>query len=165
MILEEKMSNILVITFDDENQGISVLRSLKNLANQDMLNLNDAAVITKDSNGKVQVKNMTEKNVKLGAVAGGLIGLALASFLFPIAGLAIGAAGGAALGKSMGDGVDKQFIKDVTEALTPSSSAILFIVSRENTGILISALEPYSGKIYQTSFDSDVEAEIRQALK
>jgi uncharacterized membrane protein len=159
------MSNILVITFEDEDQGLSVLRSLKSLANQDMLSLDDAAVITKDSKGKVQVKNMTEKNVAVGAVAGGLVGLALASFLFPIAGIAIGAAGGAVLGKTLGNGVDKQFIKDVTEAITPGSSAILFIVSRENTGMLITALEPYSGKLYQTSFDSEVEEEIRKALK
>jgi uncharacterized membrane protein len=165
MVQEDNMSNILVITFDDEDQGLSVLRSLKGLANQDMLTLDDAAVITKDSKGKVQVKNMVEKNVKVGAVAGGMIGLALASFLFPIAGIAIGAAGGAALGKTLGDGVDRQFIKDVTESLTPGSSAILFLVSRENTGVLVSALEPYSGKIYQTSFDSEIEEEIRKALK
>lgn len=159
------MSNILVITFEDEDQGLSVLRSLKGLANQDMLSLDDAAVITKDAQGKVQVKNMTEKNVKTGAVVGGLVGLALASVLFPIAGIALGAAGGAVVGKTLGNGVDKQFIKDVTESLTPGSSAILFLVSHENTGMLIQALEPYSGKLYQTSFDSEIEAEIRKALK
>ena len=81
------------------------------------------------------------------------------------AGIAIGAASGALIGKSLGNGVDKKFIKDVKEALTPGSSAILFIISHENTGILISALEPYSGKIYQSSFDSEAEAEIRKALQ
>jgi uncharacterized membrane protein len=164
-ILEENMSNILVITFEDEDQALSVLRSLKSLANQDMLSLDDAAVITKDAQGKVQVKNMTEKNVKTGAVVGGVIGLALGSLLFPVAGLALGAAGGALVGKTLDNGVDKQFVKEVTEALTPGSSAILFLVSHENTGMLITALEPYSGKIYQTSFDSEVEEELRKALK
>jgi uncharacterized membrane protein len=159
------MSNILVITFEDEDQGISVLRSLKGLANQDMLSLDDAAVITKDAKGKVQVKNMTEKNVKTGAVVGGIVGLALASFLFPVAGIALGAASGAVVGKTLGNGVDKQFVKEVTDSLTPGSSAILFLVSHENTGMLVSALEPYSGKLYQTSFDSEIEAEIRKALK
>lgn len=159
------MSNILAITFNDENQALSVLKSLKSLANQDMLKLDDAAVIVKDAEGKIQVKNLTERNVKGGAVAGGLLGLLIGGLLFPVAGLALGAAGGALIGKSLGNGVDKQFVKDVQESLTPSSSAILFIVSHENTGILIAALEPYSGKIYQSSFDSDAEAEIRKALK
>jgi len=159
------MSHILVITFEDETQAISVLRSLKNLENQEMLNLDDAAVIVKDAQGKIQVKNMMEKNVKAGAAVGGLLGLAIGTILFPVAGIAIGAASGALIGKSLGNGVDKQFVKDVQESLAPSSSAILFIVSHENTGVLIAALEPYSGKIYQSSFDSEAEAEIRKALK
>lgn len=159
------MSHILVITFEDESQALSVLRSLKNLEHQDMLNLDDAAVIVKDAEGKVQVKNMAERNVKAGAGIGGLLGLAIGGLLFPVAGIALGAASGALIGKSLGNGVDKKFVTDVKEALTPGSSAILFIVSKENTGLLISALEPYTGKIYQSSFDSEAEAEIRKALQ
>jgi uncharacterized membrane protein len=162
--MEAYMSNILVITFADENQALSVLKSLKSLENQDLLNLDDAAVIVKDAQGKIQIKNMVEKNVKSGAAIGGLLGLAIGSLLFPIAGIAIGLAGGALVGKSLGNGVDKKFVKEVTESLTPESSAILFIVSHENVGLLISSLEPYNGKIYHSSFDSEAEEEIKQAL-
>jgi uncharacterized membrane protein len=159
------MSHILVITFEDEAQGFSVLQTLKNLKNQELLNLDDAAVIVKDAQGKVQVKNLTESNVKGGAAIGGFLGLLVGGLLFPIAGLALGLAGGALIGKSLGNGVDKQFVKDVQESLTPGSSAILFIVSRENTGVLINALEPYKGKIFQSSFDTEVEEELRKSLR
>jgi uncharacterized membrane protein len=159
------MSHILVITFEDEAQGFSVLQTLKNLKNQELLNLDDAAVIVKDAQGKVQVKNLTESNVKGGAAIGGFLGLLVGGLLFPIAGLALGLAGGALIGKSLGNGVDKQFVKDVQESLTPGSSAILFIVSRENTGVLINALEPYEGKIFQSSFDTEVEEELRKSLR
>lgn len=159
------MSHILVITFDDENQAPQVLKSLRNLQNQNLLNLDDAAVIVKDAEGKIEIKNMMEKGVKVGAVTGGLLGLAIGTLLFPIASIALGVAGGALVGKSLETGVDKKFIKEVTESLTPSSSAILFIVGHENAGVLIAALEPYSGKIYQSSFDSEAEAEIRKALQ
>jgi uncharacterized membrane protein len=162
--MEESMSNILVITFEDENQAMAVLKSLKNLQHEDMLKLDDAAVIVKDKEGKVQIKNITESNVKTGAAVGGVIGLAIGSILFPLAGIALGAAGGALVGKSLGNGVDKKFVKEVTEAIKPGNSAILFLVGHENAGMLVAALEPYSGKIYQSSFDSDVEEEIRKAL-
>jgi uncharacterized membrane protein len=102
--------------------------------------------------------------VKGGAAIGGFLGLLVGGLLFPIAGLALGLAGGALIGKSLGNGVDKQFVKDVQESLTPGSSAILFIVSRENTGVLINALEPYEGKIFQSSFDTEVEEELRKSL-
>ncbi len=159
------MSNILVITFEDENQAMSVLHSLKTLQQHDMLNLDDAAVIVKNAEGKVNIKNMTEYGVKAGAALGGLAGLILGSILFPIAGIAIGAAGGALIGKTFATGVDKQFITEVKDSLHPGNSAILFIVRNENVGMLITALEPYSGKIYQSSFDSEAEEEMRKALK
>lgn len=159
------MSNIVVITFPDETQAESVLKSLKGLQHRDQLHINDAAVIMKDAQGKVHIKNMTEVGVKVGAVTGGFLGMLIGGLLFPIAGLALGIAGGALVGKTFETGVDKKFINEVKESLTPGSSAILFIVGRENADLLISALEPYSGKLYQTSFDSEVEAELRKSLK
>jgi uncharacterized membrane protein len=162
--MEASMSHILVITFEDGNQALDVLKSLKNLEQQEMLNLEDAAVIVKDVEGKVQVKNITETKVKAGAAAGGFLGLVIGGLLFPVAGLALGAAIGAKAAKHFGNNVDKKFIKEVRESLTPGSSAILFIVNHENTNILITALKPYNGKIYQSSFDSAAEEEMRKAL-
>ena len=158
------MSHILVITFEDESQASSVLESLQRLEYHGLLKLDDAAVIVKNAEGKVQVKNKTESGVKAGAVTGGLLGLLIAGFLFPLAGIAIGAAGGALVGKSLHTGVDKEFVIEVRNSLQPGNSAILFIVSHENVGILISALEPYRGKMYQCSFDSEEEEQLRKAL-
>ncbi len=159
------MSNLIVITFDDENQAPAVFQSLKKLEHQDLLNLDDAAIIVKDADGKVHVKNLVESGVKVGAVAGGIFGLLIGGLLFPIAGLALGIAGGALIGKSFETGVDQKFVKEVKEGLKPCSSGILFIVSNENTGVLVAALEPYNGKLYQTTLDSEVEAELKKALK
>jgi uncharacterized membrane protein len=159
------MSHILVITFEDENQGPAVLRSLKSLQHQGQLRIDDAAVIVKDAEGKIKVDNMVESGVKQGALAGGFIGLLIASVFFPLAGIALGAAGGALVGKTLHTGVDKKFIKEVQEAIQPGNSAILFIVARENLGLLIAALEPYKGKILQSSFDTEAEEELRKSLK
>jgi uncharacterized membrane protein len=163
--MEANMSHILVVTFEDETQGSSVLESLKSLEHQGLLKLDDAAVIVKDAQGEVHVKNKTESGVKVGAVAGGFFGLLVAGILFPIAGLALGAAGGALIGKSLHTGVDKDFITEVRNSLQPGNSAILFIVHHENVGLLIAALEPYKGKIYQSSFDSEAEEQMRKALQ
>ena len=159
------MSHILVITFEDENQAPQVLHSLKSLEHERLLNLKDAAVIVKDAEGKVHIKNMTESGVKMGALTGGALGLLIGGLLFPVAGILMGVAGGALVGKTLETGVDKKFIHEVRDSLTPGSSGILFIVGSENVDVLISALEPYSGKIYQSSFDSEAEAGLRDALK
>jgi uncharacterized membrane protein len=159
------MSHVLAITFEDESQGPAVLRALKSLQEHGQLKIDDAAVIVKDAEGKVKVDNMVESGVKQGALAGGFVGLLLGSIFFPLAGIAMGAAGGALVGKTLNTGLDKQFITDVQESLQPGNSGILFIVRHENVGLLITALEPYKGKIFQSSFDSEAEEEIRKSLK
>ena len=159
------MSHVLAITFEDEEQGPAALRTLKSLASQGQLKIDDAAVIVKDAEGKVKVDNMVESGVKQGALAGGFVGLLISSVFFPVAGIALGAAGGALIGKTLNTGLDKKFITDVKESLKPGNSGILFIVRRENVGLLITALEPFKGKIFQSSFDSEAEEEIRKSLK
>ena len=159
------MSHVLAVTFEDMEQGPAVMRTIKSLREQGQLKIDDAAVIVKDAEGKVKVDNMVESGVKQGALAGGFIGLLLGSIFFPLAGSALGAAGGALIGKTLNTGLDKKFITDVQDSLQPCNSGILFIVRHENVGLLITALEPYKGKIFQSSFDSEAEEEIRKSLK
>ncbi len=159
------MSHILVITFDDEEQANSVLKTLKGLQNEDLLAIRDTAVIIKDKEGKVHIKNQVESGVKWGAIAGGALGLVLASFLFPVTGILLGAGAGALIGKFFETGVDKKFVQEIRDSLQPGMSAILFVVGSENIGLLISALEPYQGKVYQSSFDTEAEEGIEKALQ
>lgn len=159
------MSHVLAITFEDETQGPACLQTIKSLRQQGQLKINDAAVVIKDAEGKVKVDNMVESGVKEGALVGGFVGLLLASVFFPLAGIALGAAGGALVGKTLNTGLDKKFITDVQDAIKPGNSAVLFIVSHENVGLLITALEPYKGHIFQSSFDSEAEEEIKRSLK
>jgi uncharacterized membrane protein len=163
--MEEKMSHVLAITFEDETQGPACLRTIKSLRDHGQLKINDAAVVVKDAEGKVKVDNMVESGVKEGALIGGFVGLLLASVFFPLAGIALGAGGGALIGKTLNTGLDKKFITDVQDSIKPGNSAVLFIVNHENVGLLITALEPYKGQIFQSSFDSEAEEEIKRSLK
>ncbi len=159
------MSHVLAITFDDMEQGPAVLRTIKSLRSQGQLSIDDAAAIVKDENGKVKVDNMVESGVKGGALIGGFLGILLASVFFPLAGLALGAGAGALIGKTLNTGLDKKFITDVQDAIQPGNSAVMFIVKHENVGLLITALEPYKGKVFQSSYDTEAEDEIVKSLK
>jgi uncharacterized membrane protein len=158
------MSELVVLTFDDTEQAGAALEALKKARSGGYLKIDDAAVIVKDESGKVDIKNQMDTGTKWGAVGGGLIGLMLASIFFPLAGLAIGAIGGALVGKSLNLGVDKKFVKDVTETLKPGMSA-LFVIGSGNPEIVIATLRPFQGTIYQTTLPTEAVDELHAALK
>ena len=85
--------------------------------------------------------------------------------IFPFAGLLFGAAAGALLGKSFSDGVDKQFVQEVKDAMRPGTSAIFAVVRDSSREVAIATLCQYQGEVYHTSLDSETETALRQALE
>jgi uncharacterized membrane protein len=159
------MSNLVVLTFEDTTQAGEALEALKKAQSGGHLKIDDAAVIVKDESGKVEVKNQLDTGVKWGAVGGGVLGLLLAGLFFPLAGLAVGAIGGALVGKALDLGVDKKFVQDVTETLKPGSSALFVIGSAAHRDVVLGALRPFQGTIYQTTLDTEAVEALQDALK
>lgn len=159
------MSNLVVITFDDMDEAGQVRESLRNLEKSGNLSLDDSAVVVKDENGKVHVKNQMDRGVKVGAVGGGLLGLLIASIFFPVAGIVVGVLGGMGVGALADMGIQKSFVKEVSQSITNGSSALFVIVRESNPAAALAALRPYKGTVYQTSLDPEDEESLRRALK
>ena len=157
------MSDLLVITFGARETAGQAAERLKGLEKAHGMNISDVAVVEKDADGKVHVHHGVDKTTVGGAVGGGFLGLLLALVFFPVAGLLIGAAAGAFIGRSLHHNVDKQLIEDVTSDLTANSSA-LFVVGTGSAAALVGALEPFKGKVYQTTLDPELESQISDAL-
>jgi uncharacterized membrane protein len=159
------MANLLVITFENMDDAGKLLESIKKLQKDTQIQINDAAVIIKDGEGKVKVKNMADTGVKAGAVGGGIVGLIIASVFFPIGGVLLGAAAGALIGKAAHLGINKDFVKEVTAELTPGTSALFIMASNANPGAVRAVLEQYRGKVFQSTLDDNALEEVKKALK
>ena len=159
------MSHLVVITFDNADEAGRVRETLRSVQRSGYLNLDDSAVIVKDEEGKVHVKNEMDRGVKIGAVGGGLLGLLLAGVFFPVAGILVGAVAGGLIGKSVDLDVEQDFVKEVSEDLQPGTSAIFFIVREGNPEVAVAALKPYKGTVRHTSFPPEAEKELRRILK
>jgi uncharacterized membrane protein len=159
------MANLLVITFDNMDDAGKLLANIKQLEKDSQLQVNDAAVIVKEADGHVKVKNMADTGMKAGAVGGGLLGLIIASVFFPIGGMLLGAAAGALIGKAAHLGVDKDFVKEVSSELTPGTSALFIMASKANPGAVRAILEQYRGKVFQSTLDEAALEEVKKALK
>ena len=159
------MSYLTVVTFDDPDEAAEVRESLKSIEKQGLLSMDDSAIIVKDEDGQVHVKNEVDRGIKVGLAGGGLIGL-FVGFLFggPIGAMLLGALGGAAVGSMADLGIQKSFVKDVTEAMKPGSSAIFFIIRDANPNAAIAVLKPYKGEVYHTALPTEAEETLRRVL-
>ena len=160
------MSYVIVIVYDQEDEASKARQSIKSLEKEGRISLDDAAVITKDADDKVHVKNEMDRDVGIGLLGGSLVGLLIAGIFFPIAGILIGALGGGLIGKMVSNGVDKKFIKDVQEAMKPGNSALFLVIKSNDPGMAVEALRQYKGgTIFHSSLDDDVEKELRDSIK
>jgi uncharacterized membrane protein len=152
------------LTFDSTEEAHRVHEALKEGKKNGILNIDDAAVVEKDSSGKVHVKNQISHGTWTATGVGGLLGLLVGMIFMPLGGLVLGLAGGALVGRLMHMGVDGKFVKDVEEELKPGTSALFILTSQENPTAELAILRNFEGKVLQTTLDSEMEESLRKSL-
>jgi len=124
---------MLIASYTDENAADGALSELKQAKSAGEFDYDDAAVVSRDSEGKVNVKETgdmsTGKGAGIGALIGGVIGI-----LGGPAGIALGAGAGAAIGgiASHSDaGFNNDTLAKIGGALPSGTSALAVTTSRD----------------------------------
>jgi uncharacterized membrane protein len=161
------MSNLVVMGFDNEADAFAMRGSLARMQAQYLIDMEDAVVVTRNGEGRVQLHqavNLTAAGAASGAFWGTLIGLL---FLNPLLGAAVGAGSGALSGKFADIGINDQFMKDLGTTLTAGTSALVVLVRKSTPDKVLEGLKPFVGKarVLQTSLTKDKEEELRKFLE
>jgi uncharacterized membrane protein len=159
------MSDLIVVMFDKIEEAEEARESIRKLEKLGKVSLGDAEVISKGEDGKIVHHGQVDSGTKWGAFGGGFLGLLLAGIFFPVAGIVIGAGLGALLGKTLHLGIDKEFVEEVSESLTPGKSALFVLVKGGDVNMAIAAFRPYEGKILQTTLPTEQVEALEQELK
>ena len=167
IIEHDIMSNLIVIAFNNEADAFEMRAALAKLQSQYLIEMEDAVVVTRDAQGKVQLHqpvNLTAAGAVGGAFWGMLIGML---FLNPLLGAAIGAGSGALSGKLSDIGINDKFMKDLGATFTNGTSALCVLVRKSTPDKVLEALKPFAGKgrILQTSLTKDKENELRAFIE
>ncbi len=158
------MSDLIVIGFKDEFKADEVILDLRKLEREYLINLEDAAVVIRNKDGKIKIKQ-TQELVTSGALSGSFWGLLFGSIFFnPLIGSALGAAVGAISGALTDIGINDNFIREIGSTIEPGTSAIFFLVRRSTPDKVLEDLSKFEGKVLRTSLSKEDEAKLQEAL-
>ena len=150
---------VFVAAFGDEKQAASALKDFRAMDREGSIDLIDAVVVVRDTEGKVTYEETADPNAKRmakrGAIAGGIVGL-----LFPpsiIAGAVIGGAGGGIWGKVRDKGFKDEDLKAIGDSLEPGTSAVIAIAEDRVVERLARGLEGYQ-KIARHAVSAEASA-------
>ena len=124
------MATITGYTFDSVEGAGQMLDLVRNLDKQQLITLEDAAMVTWPENKKKPKTKHLDDMTGAGALGGAFWGLLFGLVFFvPFFGMAVGAAMGALVGYFANLGIDKSFIKTAQEKVQPGTSALFLMTS------------------------------------
>ncbi|MDJ0507865.1 MAG: DUF1269 domain-containing protein [Crocosphaera sp.] len=158
------MSQLVAIACDDEFKAQEVRLTLAKLQKEYLIELEDAAVVIKNDQGKVKL-NQAINLTAAGAASGSFWGLLIGTLFFcPLAGVAVGAASGALNGAISDIGVDDDFMRELGESLPPGSSALFVLIKKATPDKVLQEIAPFGGKVLRTSLSKDDETQLQEVL-
>ena len=144
------MEKMLVVVFNDEPKSYEGSHALKQLDNEGSITIHAEAVIKKNADGTVTIKQ-SEDDFPIRTIGGTAIGSLIGLLEGPV-GLAVGATAGLLAG-SIGDlhvaGVDAEFVDDVAATLTPGKCALIADISEEWVTPVDTRMEALGGTVFR----------------
>ncbi len=151
---------VVVAAFNAPDEANEYMEALKQGKKEGLIGIIDAAVVVKDADGKIKITDAKQRRAKgfvTGSVVGGLIGLIVAP---PVAAVA---AGGGLIGTLVGQlrGAPlRQEMKEIGEALTPNSSAIVAVIEHSWVSKLEEAMAAAGARVIRDSIKADIAAQL-----
>lgn len=158
------MSDLIILGYDQHETAQQAYQRVIALQNDHIVELTGLAVITVDEQGKTHVDTpgkMVSSSAASGALWGGLFGIL---FLVPAAGILLGGAMGAVIGRLGKSGINESFRERVQSMLAPGKAAVVVMTSRRTEDKFADALRPFGGEILQTSLSNEQEKELAEEL-
>jgi uncharacterized membrane protein len=159
------VATLTVWKFEKPDGASQALRTVKDLNNEGLIVLQDAAYVEWPEGQKKPKTHQLQEFVGPyslgGAFWGFLFGLL---FFIPFLGLAIGAAGGAAAGALRDVGIDDDFIKKVKASVTPGTSALFLLTSGAVEDRVRQRFIGTDMELIYTDLSEDEETKLRHAF-
>jgi uncharacterized membrane protein len=156
---------LIASIYPDQEHANTILETLQRMHRASNITLVDAALVTKDEDGKVHIDETKEvttaKGAKRGAIIAGVFGLIYPPSLI-VTVLAGGGIGGL-WGKLRDTGIKTGDMKVIADDLQPGSVALIVVAEPPSVPSIERAMEGWDGRIVRHGFSEEESDLIEQA--
>ena len=149
---------LIMASFKDEEVAEKAFFDLKMDKRGRLIVFKDAAIVNRDEEDKLHIKETADMSGGKGVLYGGVIGALVGMIAGPI-GAAIGGAAGAVVGgitaKKIDSGIPSERLTEVGAALQPESSIILAVVEQRWFEHVRTRLEESGGNITSETLNEE----------
>ena len=153
--------NVIAVAFDADVNAYAALTKLKELDAQDQIEVHEAVVAQRATDGTVTVKDQVGSPELLGTAGGGLTGLLVGILGGPV-GVLIGGSTGLLVGSLLdldeADQVETSLGR-LSKSVEPGRTALLAVVTEPSPEIVDAAMAALGGTVLRRGVD-EVEAEV-----
>lgn len=164
---ENESSTLLAIRFDHPLKAQEALMAMVRIATQDVIKIADAAIIDKDDNGKIRLRQSKDINAGEGATSGGLYGSLIGLIGGPVgflAGGALGAAVGGLWGKLRDIGIDDDHMKEMGERINPGENLLFLLLDDIQWTGFCREMKRFDGMLFESTASDVRDTELEACL-
>lgn len=166
---EETDVELIVIAYNTVDKADAVFKNLEDLQKQEAIQVITAAVLVKDIEGKTSTKATLDvakkKGTRYGALAGGL--LAIVAPPVGVAGLLVGAVGGAVIGRKVkkkpGRNFTKEFLEKILSEMRGDSSVLVVLTEVDTADHTVAALGELGGEVIRRPLSAEAADQLEQS--
>jgi uncharacterized membrane protein len=156
---------IIVAAFQDENEADQALKTLKEAKKEKLISIDNAAVIRKDEEGKLHIKETADmgggKGAGIGTLVGGAIGL-IGGPVGVVAGGALGAVVGGLTAKLYDGGFEDDRLRQIGTSLQPGTSAIVAVIEHRWVAELERELAEEGADVTTAALAADIAEQLQE---
>ena len=158
------MSEMMVLGFENEMEADRFGLKLAELQRDMIVQLEDAAEVVRDPDGKPHVKHGSHL-VGAGALGGAFWGMLFGMLFFvPFLGLAFGAAMGALMGKAGKTGIKHAVLEQMGDAVPPGKAGWFLLIGQMTEDRFMESIAGSNAKVVRTNLSKEDEEELKAAF-
>lgn len=161
---------LVIIEVPSRDAGLDALDRLRAAEDQGRLAVEDAALVYRDADRSVKVHQTRDAGAGIGALRGGLIGLAVGIVAAPavLLAAAAGAGVGAVAAKVRDGGVDDAMLRRLGDLLEGREAALVVLADEASTRALTDHLDQLAGSDAELDYEvlpPEAQELIREAIE